>query len=579
MKKILSVLGVVILAGVFTFALSGCEKDFDWPWEDSGWEDSGEEDVDDDEDVDVDEEEDHAEKPDGSITFNDEPELADYAELFVGDKLEVMNKYYGDGYFAIDEWSTPGTYSLGVFNEGEYDGQTLYLVDLPCPGPCFGPPFYRFVVNGDGTWTAFSRYSDTWDQWYVENAGNLFDHWDNAIIDQLEYPDVLTDVETGTVFEKSDADDNSFVSELSKYKIFKDEEIGPVYIDRGSECTVAVLPDGTAQYYDMVIDFSTGQNNYDDPEIQYTGGTSGEIFDVTWDDGSEKDGYYAYKGPYFSSNCFKVKIDEYSVDMSALEQTGTTGNGDPVYTFKNSEYPDLKDAYEMAFPPYMDEGEDKLSYEEFLAKRPLFFWKDSYERLIEFSRAEFQPPAEMGKPVIYLYPEESQVVHVEVEPTNGISVSDPEYGRDGWTVLARPNGKLLNFADREVYPYLFWEGLSLDYEMTEEGFVVAHREVRSFLLEKLKVLGLNDVETADFMEFWYPKFNSAPYYFVTFMPQEDFEEIAPLSVRPEPDTVIRVYMDFVPLRRPVDVEEPVLGAPEREGFTVIEWGGALHKNY
>ena len=63
------------------------------------------------------------------------------------------------------------------------------------------------------------------------------------------------------------------------------------------------------------------------------------------------------------------------------------------------------------------------------------------------------------------------------------------------------------------------------------------------------------------------------------MHQEDFEETAPLSVRPEPDTVIRVYMDFVPLRRPVDVEETVLGAPEREGFTVIEWGGALHKNY
>jgi len=67
------------------------------------------------------------------------------------------------------------------------------------------------------------------------------------------------------------------------------------------------------------------------------------------------------------------------------------------------------------------------------------------------------------------------------------------------------------------------------------------------------------------------------YYFVTFMPKEDFDVIAPLSVYPEPDTVIRVFMDYEGLDNYMEVEEQNIVIPERIGFTVVEWGGALHK--
>ena len=46
-----------------------------------------------------------------------------------------------------------------------------------------------------------------------------------------------------------------------------------------------------------------------------------------------------------------------------------------------------------------------------------------------------------------------------------------------------------------------------------------------------------------------------------------------MYVEPEPDTVIRVFMAYAALEKPVDVPEPVLHTPERKGFTVVEWGG------
>ena len=91
--------------------------------------------------------------------------------------------------------------------------------------------------------------------------------------------------------------------------------------------------------------------------------------------------------------------------------------------------------------------------------------------------------AEMGKPVVYLYPEKTMKVFVDVEPTGGISISEPELG-DGWNVVATPESKIYNFADRQVYPYLFWEGYSYDFKTPEEGFVVEADGIDRFFDEK-----------------------------------------------------------------------------------------------
>ena len=55
--------------------------------------------------------------------------------------------------------------------------------------------------------------------------------------------------------------------------------------------------------------------------------------------------------------------------------------------------------------------------------------------------------------------------------------------------------------------------------------------------------------------------------------QQAYTDAAQLEIEPKPDTVIRVFMAWRPIRTPVAVEPQELSAPERCGFTVVEWGG------
>ena len=48
-----------------------------------------------------------------------------------------------------------------------------------------------------------------------------------------------------------------------------------------------------------------------------------------------------------------------------------------------------------------------------------------------------------------------------------------------------------------------------------------------------------------------------------------------LEIEPKPDSVIRILMDYKPLSKPIEVVEQKITTPERDGFTVVEWGGSL----
>ena len=183
--------------------------------------------------------------------------------------------------------------------------------------------------------------------------------------------------------------------------------------------------------------------------------------------------------------------------------------------------------------------------------------------------------AEMGKPVIYLYPERAMEVFVLPEPEYGVTISEPDLG-DGWEVVAYPDGSLVNLEDGSRWDYLFWEGYA-DLEMPEEGFLVSHSGLERFWDSKLSYLGLNRNEIADFKEFWLEQLSDEGYYVISFVDQAELDEHAPLTVAPAPDTSIRVYFDYKVYDKPVRVKEQVLekGA-ERNGFTLVEWGGALY---
>ena len=178
---------------------------------------------------------------------------------------------------------------------------------------------------------------------------------------------------------------------------------------------------------------------------------------------------------------------------------------------------------------------------------------------------------EAEKPVIYLYPEEETKVTVQLDYAGELTCTYPEYG-DGWHVIARPDGTLQNLKDGKEYSYLFWEGAGqAEYDLSS-GFVVKGEDTAEFLQEKLAELGLIPAEYNEFIVYWLPRMEKNAWNLITFQ-TEAYTSQAALHVEPEPDTVIRVFMAYAALEKPVDMPEPMLHTPERKGFTVVEWGG------
>jgi hypothetical protein len=267
--------------------------------------------------------------------------------------------------------------------------------------------------------------------------------------------------------------------------------------------------------------------------------------------------------------------------MNNLDKIGVSDTGNPIFKFKNEvnneEIKSILDNYN-SYNETMQSGVKKLSIEEFIADKPVIIMQDKFGRLIEYKKEKYNVSlAECGKPVIYLYPEKETKVQVQVKPNGGFTLTDPFYPSTGWLVNAKPNGELSNISDGKNYPYLFWEGKAVDMKVPSEGFVLKKENIGRDMKILLKKLGLNEKETADFLEFWQEKLEIKPYVFVTFVSQDEFDRVAPLNVSPRPDKTIRVFMDYQPLDNPVSVRPLKITTPTREGFTVIEWGGRLHQ--
>lgn len=181
----------------------------------------------------------------------------------------------------------------------------------------------------------------------------------------------------------------------------------------------------------------------------------------------------------------------------------------------------------------------------------------------------------LAKPVIYLYPEKAQETRVNVELIAGtFTVTEPAL-QDGWQVTAYPDGTLVD-EDGRTWPYLFWEADSQGEFQFEEGFVVPGQDTGAFLEKALAVLGLNEKERQDFLEYWLPLMEKNPYNQIAFQ-QEEYTSLAALIIDPAPDTLIRVFMAWKGLQEPVEMKEQVLTPVSRQGYTAVEWGGTQVK--
>lgn len=172
---------------------------------------------------------------------------------------------------------------------------------------------------------------------------------------------------------------------------------------------------------------------------------------------------------------------------------------------------------------------------------------------------------------IYLYPEEETEVSVKLDYDGELTCTYPAY-EDGWNVLAKPDGTLTDLNTNREYSYLFWEGNSDTRYDKSEGFVVKGEDTAEFLQNTLAAMGLTPREYNEFIVYWLPQMQGNPYNLITFQ-TDAYTEHARLTITPEPDAVLRVFMAYRALEKPIEVPEPAIDPFERTGFTVVEWGG------
>lgn len=181
------------------------------------------------------------------------------------------------------------------------------------------------------------------------------------------------------------------------------------------------------------------------------------------------------------------------------------------------------------------------------------------------------------KPVIYLYPETTTAISVDLKTVGALTFTYPLLN-NGWNAVAQPDGTLT--CNGKNYPYLFWEAeqdVQNPFEIASfEGFVVEGKNALSFLEEKLTLIGFNDRERTDFITFWGPQLAANNYTNITFQFNESCNQYANLSIVPQPENINRVYMvwsktDVNALDKTITPQ--VLPTLNRSGFDVLEWGG------
>ena len=186
----------------------------------------------------------------------------------------------------------------------------------------------------------------------------------------------------------------------------------------------------------------------------------------------------------------------------------------------------------------------------------------------------------VDKPVVYLYPDSSNTVCdvtlIDMVDKN-IDISYPTLENNMWTVSANPDGRLFDTKTNREYGYLFWEDENMDsYEITA-GSCVRGKDVKNFLEVALSQMGLNDKEADDFITYWLPKLEKNEYNMIQFNPQEYFDRYF-MSVSPRPKNMISAFMVAKAVDKPMDVplqDYPNMNNVERNGFTVVEWGGTF----
>lgn len=290
-----------------------------------------------------------------------------------------------------------------------------------------------------------------------------------------------------------------------------------------------------------------------------------------------------------------------------VQQIGTASVG-PIFALKDNNNQLLKDQYKTKM--YLDmspedyktnTGADRPSYEAYVSRPPLIFFKDYWKRWVVLGEYDYQLMGGCGKPVVYLYPPTDTKVSVKFTSPMRLDSQVPIY-KNGWEVLAHPNGVLEDLhhtaadcqqidtqslgheyikqaCQKNQYPYLYWSGQSLAqvYPVQNKGWIVERNNVSLFLNEKLDQIGLTAQEKQDMLSYWLPTMlaKQSPYYRVSFLQTAEMNKLVPMIINPQPQSIYRLFLDWEPLEQPptTNLVPQRLDHIVRNGFTAVEWGG------
>ena len=181
-----------------------------------------------------------------------------------------------------------------------------------------------------------------------------------------------------------------------------------------------------------------------------------------------------------------------------------------------------------------------------------------------------------GKPVLYLYPTQTTKVKVKLDFNGKLMTTYPKYDdKEGWNVLAQPDGTLTNLSDNQQYSYLFWDGYAnVPIADFSTGFVIKGKDTKAFLQQTLSKLGLTPKEYNEMIVYWLPWMEHHSYNLIHFANKE-YTDNAKLTITPAPDSILRIFMSFKELKEPKTLKPQTLDFSfQRQGFSAIEWGGA-----
>jgi hypothetical protein len=461
------------------------------------------------------------------------------------------------------------------------DGRKIIMVRVPADGPG-GASDYFALQKSDGSFAfllQMNQYADSYKS-SLAASGSLDS---TTKLSDVSFPVSVTvggqklktyaeDGKTTKPIEEALFMPNGIASIRGGFRGDLDPGVTPQKLETQGNVTYYRLVPKQESNFDVVEIYGVFNNLF---SVQYNPAgelaSSSDKLAINWAAGEKNSSTYFSGGQGCSTSGYVIAKN---ISSSDLINVGKSANGQAIYQLSTGS-PLVQELFnkDYAGGQYLNDEFKNLNIQQFSDKHAYFIAQNGLNENMLFQRDDFFQHGGCAKPVIYLYPKVTTKVSVKIGAQ--VTKSEPTY-EDGWrNVTARPNG-LLSYKGQS-YPNLFWEGYGYGaYPEINSGIIVKSADALGTTKSQLAQQGLKASEINDFMTYWAPKLaTTKPYMRITWFGTADMNRLAPLSISPVPQTVIRVFMDSEPLDQAYDLPAQKLTAAKRDGFTVVEWGGLL----